>query len=60
MLLVNVHACVCVYTSSCVCAHENIKYKQHYMFSVFSIAPLQATQVINASGIICVDITQLN
>lgn len=59
MLLVNVHACVCVYTSRCACAHENIKYKQHYMFSVYTIASLQAAQVINTSGVTCVDIMQL-
>lgn len=54
MLLVNVQACVCmcvftqggvrVYIHVCAlvsaCAPENIKYKQHYMFSVYSIAPL--------------------
>lgn len=43
-----------------LCAHENIKYKQRYMFSVYSIAPLPDTQVINTSGISRVNITQSN
>lgn len=57
---VGVHVYIYVWRLVRACAHENIKYKQHYRFSVYSAAPLRATQVINTSGIGCVNITQSN
>ncbi len=57
---VGVHVYISVCTLVRTRAHEDIKYKQHCMFSVYCVAPLRATQVINTSGISCVNITQWN